>query len=75
MALTLLVAISGSKKVLLSEPTPSNGLSKGFACIKIIKTERHEKNLYIGNFMYLSFTAHPFQWPSSPSCMGEGGFI
>jgi hypothetical protein len=25
--------------------------------------------------MYMSFRAHPFQWPSSPSCMGEGGEV
>jgi hypothetical protein len=43
IALASLVAMSGPKKVLISWPTPSNGLSNGFARIKIIKSKRHIK--------------------------------
>ncbi len=38
-----------------SGPTPSNGLNNGFSRIKIIKSKRHIKNRYIGNFMYMIF--------------------
>jgi hypothetical protein len=45
------------KKILVSTlvPTPSNGPSNGFARLKIIKSKRHIKNRYIGQFMYMSF--------------------
>ncbi len=33
----------------------SNGPSDGFSHIKIIKSKRHIKNRYVGNFMYMSF--------------------
>ncbi len=47
----LLIAISGPKKVSISGPTHSNGWSNGFARIKTIKSKRHIKNRYFGNFM------------------------
>jgi hypothetical protein len=50
----------GPKKVEISGPNPSNGLLNRFSCIKIIKSKRHTKNRNIGNFMYMSFRAHPF---------------
>jgi hypothetical protein len=63
-----------------SGPTPSNGPSNQFARIKIIKSKRHIKNRYIGNFMYMSFCVlysvlfsvccefymHEFQGPTLP---------
>jgi hypothetical protein len=45
----------------------------GFASIKIIKSKRHAKKRYIGNFMYMSLRAHPFQWPSRPKLYGWVG--
>jgi hypothetical protein len=44
------------KKVEISGPTPFNGSSNGFACIKIIKSKRQKR--FIGNFMYMSFRAY-----------------
>ncbi len=55
----------------ISGPTPSNGMSNGFARIKIIKFKLRIKNRYIGNFMYKSFRAHPFQWYCSGWGRGE----
>ncbi len=41
-------------------PTPSNGPSNGYAPITIIKSKRHIKNRYIGNFMCTSFATCVF---------------
>jgi hypothetical protein len=40
-----------------------DGPTNGFARIKIIKSKRQIEKKYIGNFMYMSCKAHPFQWP------------
>ncbi len=38
-----------------SGPTPSSGASNGFARVEIIKSKCHIKNIYISNFMCMSF--------------------
>ncbi len=43
-----------AQKSLDFQGTPSSGPSNGFARIKIIKSKRHIKKRYIGNFMYIS---------------------
>jgi hypothetical protein len=71
MALALLVAISGPKKVSISGPTPPMDSAR----IKIIKSKLHINNRYIDNFMYMSFRSPPSNAPASPSWIGGGGGI
>ncbi len=55
-----------TQKSRFSRSTPSNGQVMYVAHLKIIKSRRHIKNMYIGNFMYISLRAHHFQWPPPP---------
>ncbi len=61
----------GPKKVEISGPTPSNGLSNGFARIKIIKSKSH-----VNKQVHWSFFVHEFQGPPLPMAIGivvDGG--
>ncbi len=55
MATSEASAIWSQKSRDFKGPTPSNGPSNGFSRIKIIKSKDRIKNMYIGNFIYMSF--------------------